>query len=177
MKYPYVAAVYNDVAVAVNHRDKYNAKNHEDTEAVVQRTDSGAWQVVFKMKNRPNIFITATKRHTRHLESELQRTCVEWFRLVYPSFSTLLFAVPNGGRRNPREAAIMKAEGTTAGVADLILFLPRQDKHALCIEMKTSDGRQSPAQKEWQQKVQQQGYQYEVVRNFSQFQELIENYI
>lgn len=68
----------------------------------------------------------------------MQRMCVGWFRLQYPAVGKLLFAVPNGGARSRTEAAIMKAEGVTAGVTDLILLLGRGGFNALCIEMKTT---------------------------------------
>ena len=55
----------------------------------------------------------------RHIESQIQKDCVTWFRLQYPKIGRLLFAVPNGGARNAKEAAIMKGEGVTAGVAAL----------------------------------------------------------
>lgn len=71
----------------------------------------------------------------------MQRMCVGWFRLQYPAVGKLLFAVPNGGARSRTEAAIMKAEGVTAGVTDLILLLGREGFNALCIEMKTTDRR------------------------------------
>lgn len=113
----------------------------------------------------------------RHQESELQRSCVKWFRYSYPQFKKLLFAVPNGGFRNVREASIMKAEGVVAGVSDLILLLPRKDHHALCIEMKTEKGRQSDNQKEFEDAVVEQGYKYIVCRSFDEFMEEIDNYI
>lgn len=77
--------------------------------------------------------------------------CVSWFRLKYPAIGKLLFAIPNGGARSRTEAAIMKAEGVTAGVADLILLIGRGGFNALCIEMKTTDRRStlSDAQIEW----------------------------
>ena len=61
-------------------------------------------------------------------EHRLQCTCVRWFGYQYPELSALLFAVPNGGRRDPVTGARLKAEGVVAGVSDLILFLP-SDKH------------------------------------------------
>lgn len=73
----------------------------------------------------------------RHIESQIQKDCVTWFRLQYPKIGRLLFAVPNGGARNAKEAAIMKGEGVTAGVADLILLYPSGGFHSLCIEFKT----------------------------------------
>ena len=73
----------------------------------------------------------------RHDESRIQTACVKWFRLQYPHFALNLFAVPNGGQRGKFEARIMKGEGVTAGVADLLLLLPSKGYHGLCIEMKT----------------------------------------
>lgn len=78
----------------------------------------------------------------RHIESQIQQNCVTWFRLQYPKIGRLLFAVPNGGARNAREAAIMKGEGVTAGVADLILLYPSGGFHSLCIEFKTPQQKQ-----------------------------------
>lgn len=77
----------------------------------------------------------------RHQESIIQQTCVRWFRMKYPQLALLLFAVPNGGARLRSEAAIMKAEGTMKGVADLLLLFPAKRFHGLCIEMKTPTGR------------------------------------
>lgn len=112
-----------------------------------------------------------------HQESKLQQTCVKWFRLQYPQFATLLFAVPNGGSRNPVEAAIMKGEGVTAGVADLILLLARQGYNALCIEMKAGKGRQEPSQKKWQEIVEKNGNRYVICRSFEDFKSLIIEYL
>lgn len=113
----------------------------------------------------------------KHQESELQRNCVTWFRLTHPKLAKLLFAVPNGGRRSKVEACIMKAEGTTAGVADLLLLVPNQQHHALCIEMKTASGRQTQNQKDWQSAVTSQGYRYVVCRSFDDFLSTIREYL
>ena len=113
----------------------------------------------------------------RHEESQIQKNCFYYFRLAHPDLARLFFAVPNGGKRNAREAAIMKAEGVTAGVADAILLVPRGDFHGLCIEFKTAEGRQSPHQKEWQVAVEKQNYQYTIIKNFDTFREVAENYL
>ena len=91
--------------------------------------------------------------------------------------SPLLFAVPNGGRRDHITGARLKAEGVVAGVADLLLLVPSQQHHALCIEMKTVKGRQSPAQKEWQQHAETHGYRYEVVRDFETFERVVSEHL
>lgn len=125
----------------------------------------------------------------RHTESKLQQHCVRWFRYMYPEYALLLFSVPNGGLRGKTEAAIMKGEGLTEGVSDLLLLLPNKDHHALAVEMKKEsfiqDGTkeirrrtyQSAAQKTWQKTIEKQGYRYEVVRSFDEFEKLITQYI
>ena len=113
----------------------------------------------------------------RHEESQIQKNCFYYFRLTHPDLARLFFAVPNGGKRNAREAAIMKAEGVTAGVADALLLVPRGDFHGLCIEFKTATGRQSEHQKQWQADAEKQGYRYEIIKNLDTFIALIENYL
>ncbi len=105
----------------------------------------------------------------RHQESIIQQTCVRWFRMKYPQLALLLFAVPNGGARLRSEAAIMKAEGTMKGVADLLLLFPAKRFHGLCIEMKTPTGRQQPSQKAWQERAEWAGYKYVICRSFDEF--------
>lgn len=114
-----------------------------------------------------------------HEESELQRQCVAWFRLQYPSHALMLFAVPNGGARGRVEASIMKGEGVTAGVSDLILLEARGNYGALCLEMKTprKSSRQNPNQKLWQAATEKAGNAYVVVRTFEAFQEVIRQYL
>ena len=116
---------------------------------------------------------------TRHTESRLQAACVAWFRMKYRNLSPMLFAVPNGGYRSAAEARMMKAEGVTAGVSDLILLLSRGGYTALCIEMKTtSRGSQlSPTQKLWQQAAAENGCKCAVCRDIYQFKETVENYL
>lgn len=105
--------------------------------------------------------------------------CVGWFRLQYPAVGKLLFAVPNGGARSRTEAAIMKAEGVTAGVTDLILLLGRGGFNALCIEMKTTDRRSalSDAQIEWRSLTITNGNRHVVCRTLEEFQSEIRWYM
>ena len=115
----------------------------------------------------------------RHQESTLQKTCVAWFRAQYPDHALMLFAVPNGGGRSRIEGAVMKGEGVTAGVADLILLEARGGWGSLCIEMKTRDkgSKQRPSQKAWQEAAERAGNRYVVVRSFDAFRALISEYM
>lgn len=112
----------------------------------------------------------------RHIESEIQKHCIMWFRLRYPHLAKVIFAVPNGGHRNAREAAIMKAEGVTPGVADVILLVSRGGFNSLCIEFKTEKGRQTKLQKEWQEQAEKHGNKYVVCRSFFDFSKTIKEY-
>ena len=106
-----------------------------------------------------------------HPESELQRRCVRWYRNAYRDRRLLLVSVPNGARVQRTQARVLKAEGLTAGVSDLLLFAP---SGLLCIEMKAPKGRQSDDQKAWQQAVTAAGYRYEIVRTLADFQRIVD---
>lgn len=88
--------------------------------------------------------------------------------------------MPNGAHLSMMQARILKGEGMTAGVSDLILLHPSADGKwaALCLEMKAGKGRQSELQKAWQKAVESCGcYRYAVVRSFDEFRELINSYL
>ena len=122
-------------------------------------------------------------------EHRIQCACVRWFAYQYPQYEGLLFACPNGGARDKVTGAMLKAEGVIAGVADLILLVPSNHTtlddgrtwyrpiHALCIEMKTEKGRQSPEQKAWQKKIEAHGYKYAVCRSLDDFIETVNGYL
>jgi len=112
-----------------------------------------------------------------HPESQLQIQCVSWFRYMYPHLAPLFFAVPNGGKRNKAEAAIMKAEGITAGVSDLILNIPSGRYTQLAIEMKDCTGSQSSAQKRYQRYAQAVGIKYIICRDFGTFTVQVKDYL
>lgn len=67
---------------------------------------------------------------SEHVE---QREVVKWFRQTWPG--VVIFAIPNGGQRNPTTAAKLRVEGVLPGVPDL--FVPAW---RLFIEMKKAKG-------------------------------------
>ena len=115
------------------------------------------------------------RRNPRHEESRLQRQCVTWFRVQYPD--RVLFAIPNGGKRNAKEAAIMKGEGVTAGVADLFLMHAAKGCNGLFIEMKYGDGVQQDTQKDFQRKATRESYRYVVCNSIEGFMLEVNNYL
>lgn len=89
-----------------------------------------------------------------------QRALIQWANIEArqrPELA-LLFAIPNGGKRDARTAAFMKAEGVKAGVPDLFLPVARNGFHGLFIEMKAPNGRPSLSQKQWGDSLTFQGY-------------------
>ena len=110
-------------------------------------------------------------------ESRIQHNCILWFRMQYPELALLLFAVPNGGKRDARIGAQMKYEGATAGVSDLILLVPKKGYAALCIEMKKPGGVQSEKQKEWQRKAEKFRNKYVICHSLEEFMNEVNGYL
>jgi len=104
-------------------------------------------------------------------ESALQQQCVVWFNNTYclkhHSPRGLIFSVPNGGSRDVREAMTMKLTGLLKGASDLILILP--NKKLIFVELKLEKGVQSPEQKDFQERVENLGYEYILCRNLEDF--------
>jgi hypothetical protein len=125
------------------------------------------------------VITKAEYRKRRSEESKLQQHCVKWFKYQYPKYSKLLFAIPNGGSRNIKEAAKLKREGVVAGISDLILLLANKHYNCLCLETKTKEkySRQSESQKQWQKEVENNGSKYVVFRNFDEFEKIVIEYI
>jgi len=95
-------------------------------------------------------------KQTEHLEQVALMNWAEMQSRHTPELK-LLFAVPNGGKRNKRVAEKLKAEGVKAGVPDLVLPIARHGKNCLFIEMKSPDGRVRPNQIWWQDQLEKHG--------------------
>jgi len=78
----------------------------------------------------------ATRNNEEH---KIQCGIVDWYDLTIGD--GLLFAIPNGGARDARTGAMLKAEGVRKGVWDLFLAKPCLNVvpwfHGLWIEVKT----------------------------------------
>ena len=103
----------------------------------------------------------------RQEEHNIQVGIVQYLRLR--GFE--VFAIPNGGRRDAVTGAKLKAEGVSAGVADLIILLPIGN--ALFVEVKTAKGRQSPEQKAFQERVESLGFNYVIWRSVEDAEKFI----
>lgn len=116
----------------------------------------------------------------RHLEDSLQASIVDYHRRAVPEEAAILFAVPNGGRRSPREAARLKRQGVLAGVSDLILvtyertvFLEVKLAKSLLQDRET---RQSDSQREFQARVEGLGHPYRVIRSLEDYAAVLDRF-
>jgi hypothetical protein len=126
----------------------------------------------------------------KHIEDDHQKSLVSWAKVRrLPSAENVqaeakvidyLYAIPNGGTRNKREAGRLKLQGVKSGVSDLHLALPLNGKSGLWIEMKQPDrkkARVTPLQKEWIERMLLAGYEAHVCYGYQEAKQVIENYI
>lgn len=106
----------------------------------------------------------------RHLESEIQKQIVRAVRYVYPK--SLIFSVPNEGKRNVKTGVIMKAMGLMHGTSDLVFV---HDRKVIFIEVKSKTGRQTEYQKDFQKIVESHGLRYWLVKSTEEVLTSIEN--
>lgn len=126
----------------------------------------------------------------KHLEDIEQENLILWAGLVSLPKSPhieegaklldYLYAIPNGGKRNAREAARFKRQGVKAGVSDLHLALPAGGKSGLWIEMKQPDKKKasvSKSQKDWINRMSLAGYEAKICYGFDEAKLAIEEYL
>ena len=94
----------------------------------------------------------------------------------YPELKWV-YAIPNGGERNPIVASRLKAEGVKSGVSDICLPFARQNYHGFYIEMKKPKGKESPTQIEFGKFLMAQGYLYTMCDSWDKARDAITWYL
>lgn len=114
------------------------------------------------------------------LEDDEQESVFQWaniFETRYPELRWL-HAIPNGGSRNPIEAAKLKRMGVKAGVPDIELPVAKGGYTGLHIELKRMEGgRVSLLQKEWIEGLSELGRLAAVCKGAREAIPLIEKYL
>ena len=119
---------------------------------------------------------------TRVIPTEHQEQCAlfewaAWQEGVWPELR-LLHAIPNGGKRDIRTAARLKAEGVKPGVPDIFLPVPKDGKHGLYIELKRSrGGTVSKEQEAWIRALSAQEYVCAVCHGHREAIKIITDYM
>ena len=97
-------------------------------------------------------------------EETIQVSIVEWLRLVLPG--ALIWHTPNGGWRDPREAAKLKRMGVLPGIPDIIVFM--EGAFAFSLECKTQRGTLSDDQKNVHSIMRLLGFKVATVRGIDE---------
>lgn len=118
-------------------------------------------------------------------EWHAQKAVFNWAAMMLNEYPALkwLFAVPNGGKRNIKEAAGLKKTGVKPGVSDIMLLFPSGGYHGLLIEMKAPyyysahKRKPTPKQLEFLKWHSQNGYYTAVCYGSNEAINLIERYL
>lgn len=120
----------------------------------------------------------------RHPESEAQRAFIRRVRLDARTKYLLLTAVPMGGKRNAREAAILRAEGALAGCPDILCFEQGLRGLTSCVvsvglalEFKHGNNKPTPAQRWWHEQLRRVGWQVNVVYGAEEAWDVLLDYL
>ena len=108
-------------------------------------------------------------------EKEEQIALFDW--AAYRPDLHLLHHIPNEGRRSIQHAMSLKRQGVKPGVPDICLPVARGKYHGLYIELKTTGGRPTPEQREWQRELLEEGYCAAVCYGFEQAKQTIDWYM
>ena len=106
---------------------------------------------------------------TKKSEIKLQAEIFKYFHNNFPNERGLLCYNLNNSA-NKIQGNQNKALGLIAGRSDMVYY---RNGVATMIELKTIDGTQSKAQKEWEILIKKQGFEYFIVRNLEDFKNLI----
>lgn len=112
-------------------------------------------------------------------EAQEQKSLIEWAKWQekkYPELKMLMH-VPNEGKRSKRYGAELKRMGLKAGFPDLGLFVPRNNKHALFLEMKVGRNKCTDNQKKWIRALMEQGYEVKVCYSAEEAIQIIKRYL
>lgn len=113
-------------------------------------------------------------------EHQEQAAVISWWARVHSKYTLpefALFAVPNGGARDPITGSRLKAEGVRPGALDLILAKPVGSYSGLLLEMKVGYNKPSPEQLNFIEYLRSVGYQASVHWDAGSAIAAIENYL
>ena len=112
-------------------------------------------------------------------ESNEQASLMVWAAYQAGRFPELelLYHIPNGGSRNSIEAYHLKEQGVKAGVPDLCLPVARGAFHGLYIELKIKGNKPTTKQRDWIERLREQGYKAEVCYGWEEASGVILDYL
>ena len=138
-------------------------------------TDNTAYKAI------RNVSMTEKNKTSKQrvTEAEEQKALMQWAKWQegrYPELKMLMH-IPNEGKRSKRYGAELKRMGLKAGFPDLGLFVPRNNKHALFLEMKVGRNKCTDNQKKWIRALMEQGYEVKVCYSCEEAIQVIKRYL
>jgi hypothetical protein len=112
-------------------------------------------------------------------EHDEQAALFQWAAWIEPRLPVLklLHAIPNGGYRAKRTAALLKQEGVKPGVPDVCLPVARGAYHGLYVELKSGRNTISDYQEQWIEALRTQGYFVDICWGWQQAARVIADYL
>lgn len=104
-------------------------------------------------------------------EGNLQAACVRYIRNELKLPLGTFFSIPNEGKRDPRFASRLLAQGLVAGMPDLVLLANRK---AVFFELKAKGGKLSKRQEYVIENLRTAGYEVHVIDEFDEFQKIVD---
>ena len=112
-------------------------------------------------------------------EAQEQAALFQWAMLARQKYKelALMYHVPNGGRRDSKEAVSLKRQGVKAGVPDICLPVGKGGYFGLYIELKVGKNKTSHIQDLWIEGLQSMNYKVEVCYGWLKARDVIEEYL
>lgn len=121
----------------------------------------------------------APRRRPVEHEHNDQVELIKWAEANVAAIPALemLIAMPNGGKRGKLTAVKLKREGVKAGYPDLLLDVARGGFHGWRGELKAKRGSVKPKQREWHERLREQGYRVDVAFSWEAMRDNILHYL
>lgn len=105
----------------------------------------------------------------KETESKIQQDCFVWYSNTYARYGKgIMFSVPNESNGSQQRKV---NTGLLRGVSDTIII---HQGVCMFVEFKTLTGVISPYQKQFKEKVENQGLKYYLIRSLEEFKQLLE---
>ena len=111
----------------------------------------------------------------KHTEDDNQKALFQWAK--YKPELMWLHAIPNGGKRNYKEAVRLKAQGVKSGVWDIFLPVAKHGYHGLYIEMKAGKNKLTENQHLFGDFAHKQGYLTHTAYSWLEAKKVITEYM
>lgn len=122
---------------------------------------------------------TGLKTKRQHVEHDIQVRFFKWVTSMRPFDARFwrIFAVPNGGHRNILVAKMMKAEGVTPSVPDVLCLVQGAYGPLLALEFKAPGEKPNPDQVAMIAALLSDGYYVAVVEDDTQAEDLVREHL